>query len=239
MPSSQSGAKRAARLEWAARGQLTVRSEQFEAGLGVKLLYISDLHLSGRWTERVVRQILSVTKTERPDVVLLGGDLVDRRAALPQLEALLESLKNETGEVLAIPGNHDHWAGEHHVREIVTARGGHWLPDGAYCREGLVIQSPATEPVPGKFSVLCAHEPSVIKTVSAENYDLILAGHLHGCQWVLWERYGNLFPGAWFYRWNGPRYELGEESTLLVSRGVNDTFPLRWNCPREILACLL
>jgi predicted MPP superfamily phosphohydrolase len=69
-----------------------------------------------------------------------------------------------------------------------------------------------------------------------EKYRLVLAGHLHGAQCVFatWE--GRQFPGAWFYRWCGLRFDL-DATTLLVSRGVSDTLRLRWNCPREVLLC--
>ena len=67
---------------------------------------------------------------------------------------------------------------------------------------------------------------------------LTLAGHLHGGQVVLFERKGRLYPGACFSRWNGLRFE-DEGATMWVSRGVADTLPLRWNCPREVLLCEL
>jgi predicted MPP superfamily phosphohydrolase len=67
-------------------------------------------------------------------------------------------------------------------------------------------------------------------------YDLVLAGHLHGGQCVLASCGGMLYPAAWFHRWHGLRFaEAG--ATLLVSRGAADTFPFRFNCPREVLLC--
>ena len=51
---------------------------------------------------------------------------------------------------------------------------------------------------------------------------------------MLGERAGLLYPGALLYRYNGLRFAR-ERTTMLVSRGVHDTLPLRWNCPREVL----
>jgi predicted MPP superfamily phosphohydrolase len=51
---------------------------------------------------------------------------------------------------------------------------------------------------------------------------------------VFFERGGRLYPGAFLYRWNGLRFHENG-STLVVSRGVRDTLPLRWNCPREVI----
>jgi hypothetical protein len=42
-------------------------------------------------------------------------------------------------------------------------------------------------------------------------------------------------PGAFLYRWKGLRFEDKDGKTLLISRGVQDTLPLRWNSPREVL----
>jgi predicted MPP superfamily phosphohydrolase len=55
---------------------------------------------------------------------------------------------------------------------------------------------------------------------------------------VWWQRGQRLYPGAWFSRWTGLRFELGA-TTLLVSRGVADTLPVRFRCPREVLLCEL
>ena len=66
-------------------------------------------------------------------------------------------------------------------------------------------------------------------------FDLTLSGHLHGGQFVFYEHGGRLYPGAFAYRWNGLRFQENG-STLLVSRGVRDTLPFRWNCPREVIA---
>ena len=66
----------------------------------------------------------------------------------------------------------------------------------------------------------------------------MLAGHLHGGQCVLATRRGRLYPAAWIYRWHGLRFaEWG--AVLLVSRGAGDTLPVRFNCPREVILCMI
>ena len=60
----------------------------------VKLLHISDLHIGKRLMEvslledqkYIVDQILSIIEDERPDVVLIAGDIYDR--ANPNAEAM-------------------------------------------------------------------------------------------------------------------------------------------------------
>ncbi|HYC78851.1 MAG TPA: hypothetical protein VEI02_14595, partial [Planctomycetota bacterium] len=60
------------------------------------------------------------------------------------------------------------------------------------------------------------------------------AGHLHGGQCVFFRRGARLYPGAWFNRWTGLRFDVGA-TKLFVSLGLGDTLPLRWNCPREVV----
>jgi predicted MPP superfamily phosphohydrolase len=66
----------------------------------------------------------------------------------------------------------------------------------------------------------------------------VLAGHLHGGQCVLATFKDKLYPAAWLHRWHGLRFH-GEGSLMLVSRGLADTLPVRFNCPREVLLCEL
>ncbi len=65
-------------------------------------------------------------------------------------------------------------------------------------------------------------------------YHLILAGHLHGCQFVFWQNKSGLYPGRCFYGWNILEAQIGL-CRYIVSRGATDTLPLRYNCPRKLV----
>jgi predicted MPP superfamily phosphohydrolase len=78
----------------------------------------------------------------------------------------------------------------------------------------------------------------VTPAARATGFDVVLAGHLHGGQLVLFESGGRLYPYAWIDRWNGLRFDL-PGTTLVVSRGVADALPLRVRCPREVVLCEL
>lgn len=210
-------------LEVAARGRLKLRREPLPRA-GGPLLYLSDLHLTA-WHGHVVDQVLELASRVAPKLVLLGGDLVDLPSGLAPLSRLVQGLR---APVRAVPGNHDPLVG---LDAIERALGTPWLER---CRLGELTVDGVLHDPPG--DVLCAHHPTVFPRAVRSGYRLVLAGHLHGSQFVLAERRGLLYPGAWFYRWNGDRFEQGG-STLLVSRGVNDTLPLRWNCPRDVI-CL-
>ena len=101
----------------------------------------------------------------------------------------------------------------------------------------IAVSGPEAAYLPeGDFQVLCAHNPRVWKTARQNGYDLVLAGHLHGCQLVAFEYRNRLFPGAVFYPYCFLSHQEGS-TRLVVSRGVSDLLPIRWRCPREVILC--
>ncbi len=212
----------------------------------IKLLYASDLHLlgsggrgrRGAWgAPRAMRELQRATVRERPDVVLLGGDLVNSRRALPELREWTRRLAR-FAVVAAVPGNHDsRWLAQ--VANAVRDAGGHWLPDRPLRLRGLRIDaSPRRAARDEGRRLLCAHHPGVFERAAALGYDFVMAGHLHGGQWILCDARGRHYPGALYSRWTGPRFQAGR-TTMWVSRGLHDTLPLRVRCTREILLATL
>jgi predicted MPP superfamily phosphohydrolase len=221
-------------LEVGARRPLLVRHESVpRIGLAKRVLFASDLHLGKGGPRHIADGLVKIASQHRPNLVLLGGDLVDSTRGLEALQSLVRRFARFS-PVGAVSGNHDHWIGLPKVRAAVLAGGGHWLED-APCLltpDCAVYGSPAQPPQPARHHLLCAHHPAAM---SGRRFDLTLSGHLHGGQFVLFEHHGRFYPGAFLYRWNGLRFEDKSGRTLLVSRGVQDTLPLRWNCPREVI----
>lgn len=238
-------------FEFGMRERLLVRRETVAAGASTasarpwRLLHASDLHLTAR-RRPLVAELLTRLAEERPDVLVLGGDLLERSDGAAVLREFIGEACS-IAPVAAIDGNHDRWCGVAAVRAAVLEGGGAWLPDEPreLRRDGarpLRLQ-PALplHAMPGRsdaVTVAVAHHPAEALPAAAARADLVLAGHLHGGQCVLWRRGAKLYPGALFSRWNGLRFELGA-TTLLVSRGVADTLPLRFRCPREVITCAI
>ena len=221
------------RLELGLTNSLLTRREELALGLGLKLLYISDIHLRPGNQSRLVSELWDAYRKTSPDIVLLGGDHVDHPSCL---EPLTELLSQFTAQSLvgAVYGNHDLLLGRERVKEAVTQAGAHWLPDAPVIWHGLQLLGSVEQYVAGRPAVLCSHYPTDFPDAIKAGIEAVFAGHLHGWQIVLgqWGEY--LYPGAWLSRWNGLRFER-ESSVMLVSRGVTDLLPLRWNCPREII----
>jgi predicted MPP superfamily phosphohydrolase len=226
-------------LELGASAPLAIRrvSDDDPGDDPIKVLYASDLHLGAFGASRAMRELQRLTVRERPDVVLLGGDLVDSRRALPELGDRIRRLRR-FARVAAVPGNHDaRWITE--VAAEVTDAGGHWLPDRPLRLRGLRIDGALMRVAPGEGRrLLCAHHPGIFESAAALGYDIVMAGHLHGGQWILCDVSGRHFPGALHSRWTGPGFALAR-SIMWVSRGLADTFPARIRCPREVLLATL
>ena len=95
-----------------------VRPRCYAAGVGLRLLHTSDWHL-GRslhgeslladqaW---VLERLLELVKEERPDALLVAGDLYDRAVPPPEAVALLDDVLTRLAElgvpVIAVAGNH-------------------------------------------------------------------------------------------------------------------------------------
>ncbi|WP_019679243.1 exonuclease SbcCD subunit D [Ruminococcus flavefaciens] len=85
----------------------------------MKLIHLSDLHLGKRLSEFslmedqefVLREIYSIISDEKPDIVIIAGDVYDK--AVPSAEAVkmfdtfLTKISERTGHVFVISGNHD------------------------------------------------------------------------------------------------------------------------------------
>jgi uncharacterized protein len=228
-------------LEIGLHKALHVREERLSARHDAyRLLYVSDIHLRSDRSDRLCRQVLDSATRCRPDVVLLGGDLVDHRSEFGKLTKLVGGLQ-DIAPVVAVGGNHDRRIGMDRVGDAVVQGGGQWIHSGvARVTHGgrvIAITGPETvNRVEAHVRILCAHNPRIWKTARAAGYDLILAGHLHGCQLVACEYRERLFPGAIFYPHCLLRRHAGS-TRLVVSRGVSDLVPIRWRCPREVVLC--
>lgn len=179
----------------------------------------------------MLSQLASELEAAGPEVIVLGGDLADFPWGHSGLRACLEQLQ-QVCPVLAIPGNHDHWIGLSRLKRNLP--GLIWLDEAAWQGPGSLRLCGRVDQGATDQSVLVGHHPTSVKAAARAGFSLMLAGHLHGCQWIWFERGGRDYPGAWFFAYHGERFQVGP-TCLLVSRGVSDTLPLRIDCPRDYL----
>jgi predicted MPP superfamily phosphohydrolase len=96
----------------------------------------------------------------------------------------------------------------------------------------------AKGPERAPLRILLAHTPDQLPWARAHDVDLMLAGHLHGGQIQL-PLVGPIFSPSL----TGVQYACGlfyaRPTIMHVTRGVSGEFPIRMNCPPEIVRLVL
>ena len=204
----------------------------------VRLWYLSDLHLN-KHSGPMVTKLAEEVQSQKPDLILLGGDYVDSHFGLMYLDVLLQSISPHSC-VVAIAGNHDRFFGLKRIQDVMEISGVQWIEGRSaeitlngtkLCIDGNQAIERNTD---ADVRILCLHKPLDPATLSV-TYRLIFAGHLHGSQCVLWQNERGLFPGRLFYKWNRLSAHT-KHYRYYISRGLGDTLPLRYCCPKEIIA---
>ena len=217
---------------------------------GLRIAFLTDLHAGSYLTEETLLAICEDVTRRAPDLICLGGDLINSRAVeMHLLDRPLRALRAPLG-VFAVPGNHDHrwiedmgdWQDYLETRGVEVlansgrriARGGSsfWLGGVDDLTDGRPDMGAALRGRHrGEPSVLLAHQPDHFVEAAQHGVDLVLSGHTHGGQVKLlgWApishtRHGFVDGG----------FAHGA-SRLYVSRGVGTTvLPLRFGARPEI-----
>ena len=172
------------------------------AGLnGLKVAFISDVHAGSFLGQLDLCGLFERVAAQEPDVVCLGGDLINsRECELDQLCEPLSRLRPPLG-VFAVPGNHDHdytghidtWRGflEKRGVHVLFNRGERVERNGAglwLCGvDDLTVGHPDLDMAleghnPAEPTVLLAHHPDYFRESVRRGIDLTLSGHTHGGQ---------------------------------------------------------
>ena len=191
---------------------------------------------------------------ERPDVVCLLGDFIDRQALLARpintvtLVSRLEALAAAPRGVFAVLGNHDWYAGAREIADALEDAGitvleesaapvgdGLWVAGvGDFRIRGARVDR-ALMPVPdGAPVVLLSHDPDAFPYVPA-SVSLTLSGHTHGGQVAIPGLRRPFVPSRYGERYvHGHIVERGRH--LWVSSGVGTSgLPLRVLRPPEVV----
>ena len=202
-----------------------------------RVMYLSDLHCNSHSAE-ILSRILSAINELDPDIILLGGDYVDSPKGLKHFRDFIAEI-SKRNNVFAIAGNHDYYFGIDKIKNAFVEGNINWLEKQTMTIQiksiniTIVGNEPSWEGKNADFKILCLHKPLDIEEYST-NYDMVFAGHLHGCQFVFWENNKGMYPGRAFYRWNMLRTMVGNCS-YFISKGLGDTLPIRYNCKKDII----
>lgn len=226
--------------------KITIRRERLtwhEGKEKLRLMHLSDFHL--KWMGRRIPRIEAAIAEEKPDLVVMTGDYWDTPRGGRLFAAFLERVAAVV-PVCWILGNHDRWFGSGLIDKLVQIPAAHCVDNQSAefmstrgFRYQLVSwkdhQQSRSSSAEGERRIVLLHNPREITEEHLHSCDMVLAGHLHGGQFILGRSAtGDFFPGCLLYRWCGDRYEV-QGSTIIVSRGLGDTLPLRFRCPHEVV----
>jgi uncharacterized protein len=229
----------------------------------LRVVQLSDLHF-GRWHgEDAVKRWVSAALEQRPDLIVITGDIVDGACSLEneaKLTLELSRLKAPLG-VFAVLGNHDYFRrngtreqGTGHLVAALEGVGIRYLTNtGVQLRpdfhlagvddlwKGVVDLGKALERVElDSATLLLSHNPDLLPDIPG-NVNLTLSGHTHGGQIRAPFDVGLYSISAF-----GERFQRGFVSSDLrldgtvargfVSRGLGTTGPpFRTFCPAEVI----
>lgn len=222
---------------------------------GLTIAHVSDLHIGNFVDSRVINKVVETVNNLRPDLVCFTGDLVDTLLTdLPSGLDMFRKFDPRFGLFLC-EGNHDLFQSREEFTQRVKSAGFNLLANEALTLRvrnepvqilGLAwgpIHSPQQTAItehaqktlsllnPQAFPILLAHHPHAFDYAIEKNIPLTLSGHTHGGQIMLTQ---NIGPGPLMYKYYSGLYQR-ESSSLVVSNGVGNWFPLRVNAPAEIV----
>ena len=229
---------------------------------GITIAHVSDIHVGGLTSGRMLREMVSATNALRADLVLFTGDLINYELAdLSEGIALLKAMEGRYG-LWMIEGNHDlfdsGWEFERRVKAaglpllldesaVANVRGypvqffGLGWTGAAVGHDqqrdrvtALQMHKMMKQRQPDAFPIVLAHHPHAFDAAVKAGLPLTLSGHTHGGFWM-WNSQQGAGPAVFRY-WSG-LYTRGR-SQLIVSNGIGNWVsmpPIRINAPAEIV----
>ena len=221
----------------------------------IDIVFVSDIHANQTTSLKRLKKLVSQIKGLRPDIVLLGGDIVDDRPKRMQAQVrVLGEIKAKYGSYIAL-GNHEFYSGlpewlvtfpamkyvllynsAAHIRDLNLLIGG--IPDyettkyagiSAAPNIAKILTAEGEEKETNPYRILLSHSPRFVEKMPAKSFDLVLSGHTHG---------GQIFPFHYMVKWvNHYLAGLSEvnQTKLYVSRGYGTWGPnMRLLAPSEL-----
>lgn len=230
----------------------------------VRLVLVTDLHSCDYGDGQ--RELLDAVEAQDPDLVLLGGDIVDDGPEMPEERALftVEALA-EQWPTYYVTGNHEYRTGRaNEIKERIAERGAVVLEGetALVTVAGQTLQicgvdDPAvgadvwqsqledvTAALEGDVcSILLSHRPERVSDYTGRGFDLVLSGHAHGGQWRIPGLVNGLVAPnqGLFPPYAGGVYDL-EGTALVVSRGLareSTRIPRLFNPPEVVVVELV
>jgi predicted MPP superfamily phosphohydrolase len=228
---------------------------------GFKIALVSDLHYGRGQNLTELATSMAQAAAHRPDLVILAGDLVDRKASFGlDYRIPLLSLREVPYGVYAVLGNHDKKVDS--VENLISNlektnlhvlqnrrvnlpnvpitlvgfddQGSEGLTH--HGDTGRLLFETLSGPLPryGDLIIVVSHRPEGVNDASAQGTRLFLAGHTHGGQVALpWDSQINLASMIFGFPYSSGEYKISD-MTLFVTKGLASGFQARFFAWPEI-----
>lgn len=224
------------------------------------VIYFSDLHFTNFINKDYLEKVINRINEEEPDLVIFGGDLIDKLQDNPindkeknDLIDALSSIKAKNGKY-AILGNHDYNNGSYEIVENIYFKSDFKLLKDS-CIEVAIDDSNSINLLgidslffswdlfldsykdinPNNYTFAIIHHPDLIDYLLDYPFDYVLTAHSHGGQ-----IYIPLFEKLYHRIYGCNKYFRGiynfDNYTIDVSNGVGRTkLNARFNADSEIV----
>lgn len=166
-----------------------------------RIVFFSDLHISVVNNHSFMKNVVNKINSLNPDLILIGGDLVDEKAFHLRKYNLADELKNLNSKmgVFAITGNHEFINGVNSTVEFLQELGIKFLRDEAILidnsfyligredfskfnftkQQRKSLESLVQNLDKSKAKILLDHQPLNLNEAVDNDIDLQLSGHTH------------------------------------------------------------
>ena len=169
----------------------------------LRVVAVSDLHLGYATDKAKLARYVELINRQQPDLILIGGDLIDHDVAPvveQRMEEELNRLRAPTG-IYAVPGNHEYISGLRPCLDffnttpivllrdsVVTLPNGLQIVgrDDRHHRRRKALSELASQLDPARPAILLDHQPYELAETAEAGIDLQFSGHTHrGQVWPL------------------------------------------------------
>ena len=171
----------------------------------IKIVAISDVHLGNGTGKAALKGYVEMINAQRPDLILISGDLIDSSVVPLYTENMAEELADLKAPmgIYMVPGNHEYISGiDESIRyikhtpiqllrdSVVTLPNGIQLigRDDRHNRKRRSLQELMAGVDQSKPTILLDHQPFNLKETEAAGIDLQFSGHTH---------HGQIWPINW------------------------------------------
>ncbi len=169
----------------------------------MRIVMLSDLHLGYHNRRSEFHKWVDMINAEHPDLILIGGDIVDISMRPLLEEHVAEEFHRLQAPIYACLGNHEYYSGEPKAQQFYKDAGIHLLRDEVAKVAGIAIigrddrtnqqrkplaQIIAKTNVQNEFTILLDHQPYHLEEAEKAGIDFQFSGHTH---------YGQVWPASW------------------------------------------